>query len=145
MRIYIKTILTFCSLLSALSIFCVTYCRAFVVGVLASFPLVHGFRSLLVENTVFGSCVYYDVQTVCKQLSVYKWMESRAKFPLRHSFSPQSPAQEVIPSTSLQHLCFYLFFFLFWISQYLQNTSGLSTLSGGFLVVLAAINIKTNA
>lgn len=102
-----KIILTVCSLLSALRIVCVSCCRVFVDGALASFPLVHGFRSLLVENTAFGSCVYYDVQTVCKQLSVEKWTESRAMFPLRHSFSPHSPTREVIPSTRLQSLFFF--------------------------------------
>lgn len=50
-------------------------------------------------------CVYYDVQTACKQLSVKERMVNRAKFPLRHKLCPAGLTQKVIPSSGLQTLC----------------------------------------
>lgn len=44
------------------------------------------------------------VQTVCKQLSVQKWMKSRAKFPPRPGVCPEGLTHKVIPSTGSQSL-----------------------------------------
>ncbi|KAK9519688.1 hypothetical protein VZT92_022399 [Zoarces viviparus] len=81
-------------------------CRVVIITGLPSLPLslLHQYGALLAENMVFTPCVYYDVQTVCKQPSVYKWMKSRAKFPLRHEVCPEGLTQKVIPSTGVQSL-----------------------------------------